>query len=174
MACEQQSHVHVVIEIVVPAFLKAFRYDLPFPEVRGLRRQVRPAKAMRRRLRDFRTDDSRFVTFTKHNRVAADPLAFRMLGEVVHYGRKRSGKIEIVAVEKGEDVASCSFESFINRMDLAAILFAYPVGETIFVLLDDRDAFVSAAAVDHDVLERFVTLFQDGKDRLFEKSALVV
>src|SRR5688572_7161434 len=119
-------------------------------------------------------NDAGLVTFAEHDRIAADPRTLRMLREVVHHSRERAGQIEIVAVEKGEDVSGRAFESFIDRVDLSAILFADPVGEAIFVLANDRDAFVSAAAVDDDVLERFVALLQDGKDRLFEKPALVV
>src|SRR5688572_12051396 len=34
---EQEPHIHVVIEIVVPAFLKTFSDDVGFPEMRWLR-----------------------------------------------------------------------------------------------------------------------------------------
>src|ERR1041385_4004880 len=51
---QQQPHIHVVIEIVVPAFLKALANEFRSPEVTGLRRAISPRQTVRSRSRHHR------------------------------------------------------------------------------------------------------------------------
>ena len=96
-----------------------------------------------------------------------------ILIEVTHHGVERARQVNIVAVDESENVSSRFFESLVDRMHLPAIFFTHPVSKTVFVATNNRNAFVSAAAVDHDVLERLVSLLEHGQDRLFQETALV-
>ena len=58
-------------------------------------------------------------------------------------------------------------------MALAALRFAHPVCQLLFVLSDNLNAVIRAAAVDDDVLKIRVTLLQDGEDGLFKELPLV-
>ena len=100
------------------------------------------------------------MPLAKHDRVATDPLAFRVLIKVAHYGVENARKIKIVAIEKREDVARCSFQTLVDCMHLAAIFLAYPVSQSILVTTNDRDTFIGAAAIDHHVLEWLVSLIE--------------
>src|SRR5215218_9195278 len=118
-------------------------------------------------------NQSRLMAFTEHDRVATHPLALGVIGEVIHHRVEGSGQLYVVAVDERENVAGGSLKALVDRVYLAAILFTFPIGEFVFVAANDRNAFVGAAAVDDDVLERLITLIQDGEDRLFQEPALV-
>src|SRR6266581_3333081 len=113
------------------------------------------------------------MPFTKHDRVATNPLTVRMSFEMIGDGRQRAGQIEIVAVEKTKDVARGALETFVDGLHLPAIFLADPIAQMLFVLTNHVDAFVVAAAVDDDVLKRFVSLIEHRQDRFFEKSSLI-
>ena len=65
-------------------------------------------------------------------------------------------------------------EALVEGVGLAAVLFADPEGEVLFVALDDVDGAVGAATVDDDVLEFWVVLGEDGVDGLLQEGGLVV
>ena|SRR5438128_3139394 len=113
------------------------------------------------------------MPFTKHDGVATNPLTVSMSFEMIGDGRQRARQIEIVAVDKAKDIARGLLETFIDGMHLPAIFLADPVGEMLFVLTNDVDAFVVAAAVDDDVLKRLVPLIEHRQDRFFEKLSLI-
>src|SRR6266849_5186644 len=73
----------------------------------------------------------------EHHRVAANPFAFRVILKVLRHRRERAGQIEIVTVYETENVAGCLLDPFINCMHLAAILFAYPIGQVLFITTND-------------------------------------
>ncbi len=59
-------------------------------------------------------------------------------------------------------------------MQLAAILFAGPVGQMLFMTTNDLDALISAATVDNNVFEIRILLIEDRPNRLFEKLSLII
>ena len=84
-----------------------------------------------------------------------------------HHCVESAGQVNVVTVDKGDNVASRAFEALVDCVYLAAIFFAFPVGQFVFVAADDGNAFIGAATVDDDVLERLITLIQNRQDRLF-------
>src|ERR1044071_4266009 len=118
-------------------------------------------------------DHLRLVTFAEHDRVAANPFAFGIVGKVTHHGVECAGQINIVAVDERENVAGGFFEPFIDRVYLSTIFFTYPVSQLVLVAANDRNTLISAAAVDDDVFERLITLIQYRQNRLFQEMALV-
>src|ERR1700741_713829 len=118
-------------------------------------------------------DQSRVVTFAKHDRVAANPFGLGIVGKVTHHCVECAGQINIVAVDERENVARGFFETFVDRVYLPAIFFTYPVSQLVLVAANDRDTLISASSVDDDVLERLITLIQYRQDRLFQEMALV-
>src|SRR5260370_20061285 len=58
-------------------------------------------------------------------------------------------------------------------MDLAAIFFTHPVGQMLFVALDDFASFIRAATVDDDVFEIRILLIEYRQNRLFKKLSLI-
>ncbi len=102
------------------------------------------------------------MPLAEHDRVAANPLAFGILIEVTHRGVEHPGQVNIVAVDECEDIPGRFLETLVDRMNLPAIFFTHPVRKLVFIPANDRDAFVSAATVDHDVLERLVALLEHG------------
>src|ERR1043165_2265711 len=128
---------------------------------------------MRGRARHDSVNQARLMTLAKHDRVAANPLGLRMLGEVTHDGVESAWEVNVVAVDESDNVAGGTCESLVDRVHLSTIFFAFPVGELVFVAADDRNTLVSAGTVDDDVLERLVTLIQHREDRLFQEPSLV-
>src|SRR5215213_5236860 len=120
---QQQAHVHVMIEVVAPAFLKTWANELSSPEVAGLRRAIRPRQAVRSRARHYGVNQPRLVAVAEHDRVAANPLALGVLSEVAQHRIEGTGQVNVVAVDEGENVARGSFETLVDRVHLAAILF---------------------------------------------------
>src|SRR5580765_772830 len=59
-------------------------------------------------------------------------------------------------------------------MHLAAILFADPIGQMLFIATNDLDALISAATVDNNVFEIRILLIEDRPNRLFEKLFLII
>src|SRR5258706_11720426 len=106
------------------------------------------------------------MALTKHDRIAANPLTVRIILEILCYGGECSGQIDIVAVDKGEDVAGGQFESFVNRVDLPAIFLANPIRQPIFIAANDLDSFIRAAPVDDYVFEVGILLIEDLQHRL--------
>src|SRR5437667_11877793 len=110
----------------------------------------------------------------EHDRVAANPFAFRVILKVLRHRRERAGQIEIVAVYETENLAGCFLDPFIDCLHLAAILFADPVGQVLFITTNDLDALISAATVDDYVFEIRILLIEDRQNRLFEKLFLII
>jgi hypothetical protein len=49
-----------------------------------------------------------------------------------HHRIERGRKINVVAIDECDNVAGRSFESLIDRVDLPAIFFTFPVCESMF------------------------------------------
>ena len=94
--------------------------------------------------------------------------------ESAGYDVERSRKIEIVAVEPTDNLASRHTKALVDRIRLPVVGFRNPVCEVSFVALDDRDAFVGAASIDNDVLEISIVLEQHRAERAFNVCPLVV
>jgi len=114
-----------------------------------------------------------FVAKSEHYSVATNPLALWMLFEMIHYSVECTGKIDVVAVDKRKDVAGDFLEAFVDRMNLATILFAHPISQSIFVATNNRSTLVRATAVNDDVFKILKALIQDAENGLFQKSPLV-
>src|SRR4029079_8545768 len=116
-------------------------------------------------------DQSRVVTFAEHDRVAANPFAFGIVGKVTHHCVECAGQINIVAVDERENVARGFFETFVDRVYLSTIFFTYPISQLVLVAANDRNTLISAAAIDDDVFEWLITLIQYRQDGLFQEMA---
>jgi len=92
---------------------------------------------------------------------------------MIDRGIEGTGEIYVVAVDESKNVACRTLKSFVDCVHLASILFADPVSEVLFVALDYVDSFIRAAAIDDDVLQRFVSLVEYRQNRLFKKSSLI-
>src|SRR5688572_29786751 len=110
-----------MFEIVGPAFLKPFLNELAAPEVSGLRCAIGPRQAVRRGTWYHGVDDFSFVARAEHDGVAADPVTFRMLLEVVHHCVESARKINVVTINESANVAGRLSEPFVYGMDLAAV-----------------------------------------------------
>src|ERR1700694_3601758 len=106
------------------------------------------------------------MSFPEHQGVAANPLAPRMAVEVVSHSRERARQVHIITVHESHDLASCLCHALVDGLDLPAIFLAYPKRQLLFIAMNYFDAVVAAFAVDDDVLQRFVTLVENRKDRL--------
>src|SRR5205807_6752151 len=111
--------------------------------------------------------------WAKHDRIAAEPLAIRMLLEIINYSIERARQIKIVAIDISEYVARRSCQTFIDRVHLPAILITFPVSQTIFIALDYADTLVRAATVDDNVLERLTLLIKHRAHGLLEILPLI-
>src|SRR6202008_2893586 len=132
----------IVIEIVVPALLKSGADEFPFPKMPRLWSAISPRQTMCGRLRHHCMDHTRLVALAKHERVAADPVAAGIVCKVTHDGIECAGKVNIVAIDKSENVSGGPFETFVDRVHLAAILFTHPVRQLVFVAPNDGDTVV--------------------------------
>src|ERR1051325_11550377 len=173
MAGQQQANIKIVIEIEGPGFVKSARHQLTFPKMAGLRGGVSPGQTMRRRFRNYRFDRFVWPPVTKHDRVATHPFGICVILEMLCDGGERSRQIEIVAVDKPEDVARRSLDAFVDGVHLTAIFLAYPVSQSIFVSTNDVKCFIGAAAVDNDIFKVWIVLIENGQNRLFQEAALI-
>src|SRR5690242_9080730 len=114
----------------------------------GLRSTIGPRQTVRSREWHDGVNHCRLVTLAKHDRVATNPVAFRVVDEMTDRGVECTRQVDVVAVEKRDHVASHSFEAFIDCVYLATIFFTHPVSKLVFVALDDRNTVVRAAAID--------------------------
>ena len=128
---------------------------------------------MRRGLRHFSRNEHVLPAFAKHQRVATQPIAFRVLAEITHHRCKGTRQIEIITIEISYDVTRGLGQSLVECMRLTAILFAHPKSEPAFVFANHFDAAVSAATIDDDEFQRIVFLLQDRKYCLFQVLGLI-
>src|ERR1044071_83997 len=133
-----------------------------------LRSAIGPRQTVCGRLWHLRMDHLRFVAFAEHERVAANPLALWIVIKEIDHCVECARQIYVVAVDERENVARSAFETFIDRVHLATIFFTHPVSELVFVTANDGNTLVGAAAIDDDVLERFMPLVQYRQSRLFQ------
>src|SRR5258707_6240850 len=96
-----------------------------------------------------------------------------MIAKVLRRRRERSRQIQIVAIQKTENITRRLRNPFVDCMDLATIFFAHPVGQMLFIALDDFDSFIRAATVDDDVFEIRILLIEYRQNRLFNKLSLI-
>src|SRR6185369_3598503 len=170
---EEQTYIKVMIKVVVPTLVKTRSHNFRLPKMTGLRSFVGPTQTVRGRLRDNRMNDARLVADAEHHCIAANPFGLWMTVEVIDGGIEGAGEINIVAVEETKDVACRTLKTFVDGVHLASILFADPVSKVLLVAFDYIDTFIRAAAVDDDVLQRFVSLIQYRLNRLFKKTSLI-
>src|SRR6185369_11663601 len=100
------------------------------------------------------------VPLSEHQSVSTNPLGLGMLFEVTHRSIESTGKIDVVAVNEGKDVARHLFQALIDRMNLAPILFAHPIGQVFLVPTNNRSALVRTPTVNDDVFKILVALIQ--------------
>ena len=113
------------------------------------------------------------ASFAKHYRIATDPFAPGMILKVLHDRCERSRQVNVVAIYKTENFARGSFNTFVDGVNLAPILFAHPERESIFVAPDDIYSFIRTATVNNYVLEIRIILIEHRQDSLFEESSLI-
>src|ERR1051325_5467405 len=128
---------------------------------------------MRRRFRNYRFDRFVWPPVTKHDRVATHPFGICVILEMLCDRGERSRQIEIVAVNKREDLAGGSLDAFVDGVHLTAIFFAHPESQSIFVSTNDRNRFIRTTAVDDDVFEVWIILIQDGSNSFLQVNALI-
>ncbi len=173
VARKQQANVQLVIEAVAPAVVKSFAQQVSLPKHPGLRRVVSPGKRMRRGFGHNGGDDHVILLFTKHQRVATQPIAFWMFAEIIYYGRESPGQIKIVAIEVGHYLTGGALQALVQSMCLSAIFFAHPESKLVFVFANYLQTAVRAAAIDDDKFQRLVVLLEHGKDSLLQKRSLI-
>src|SRR5207247_11229505 len=122
---------------------------------------------------DRSADDAAFGV---DNLVAShEPLCRRILAKSVRDGGEGAGRIEVVGVEPGDDVAARHFHSFVDRVGLAAIRPADPADARVArERSEELDRAVGASAVDDDPFEVEVAgLRKDAPAGLFEVAPAV-
>src|SRR5258708_2766458 len=96
-----------------------------------------------------------------------------MTFKVIGHHRERARQIEVIAVNKAEDVAGRLRDTLVNCMDLTPIFLADPERESIFIATNDLEGFIGATTVDNDVLEIGIILIENRQNRLFQEAALI-
>src|SRR5215813_12278707 len=86
---------------------------------------------------------------------------------------KSAIQVIVVAVYVPDDVASCELQTFIDRVRLATILFADPIGQMGFVLPNEINSPIRASTVDNDVFQIRISLAEHRGDRLLDKPRLI-
>ena len=86
---------------------------------------------------------------------------------------ERAGRQHVVAVEPSEDFAGRDRHPFVDRVTLAAILFADDVVELIAVTFEHGTGLIGGAAVDHDIFQIRVALPEHRKNGFFDEPALI-
>jgi hypothetical protein len=79
----------------------------------------------------------------------------------------------VVAAQPIHDVAGTHSKAFVNRVRLAGVFFAHPVGEMLLVFPNDFDTAIRAPAIDNYVLKIWVFLFDNRANRCFQRCRLV-
>jgi len=105
--------------------------------------------------------------------VAEHHVRGRIRCECIDHGRNRPGKVEVVAVEVGDDLAAGSGEPLVDRVVHPAIGLRQPAEpRRSGVAPEDLERAVGGAAVNHDVLDIWVRLLLHRQDRLFDEASL--
>ena len=113
------------------------------------------------------------VCLPEKQRIPAEPVAGWPVEEVLGHGLERAGKEEVVAVQETEDLPCRASQPRIDRVHLASVFRALPVGQASRMLCYDVAAAVGTAPIDDNVLQGGVTLAQDRQNRLLEVATLV-
>jgi len=94
----------------------------------GLARQVpiEVEKMINRKWYESRSP-SNPILFIDNVNVADKPMGIRTVAECLRYGVEEPGQIQVVRVLPSNYVARGSFESFVDRIRLSLVRFAYPV-----------------------------------------------
>jgi hypothetical protein len=87
---------------------------------------------------------------------------------------ERSGKIEIIRIQPRENLSGRALESRIDRGGLSAIGLAAPKSEMLLVFFYDLHRIVRGTAVHHEIFEIWISLTQDGFNRIGQECALVI
>src|SRR4051812_30359321 len=86
---------------------------------------------------------------------------------------KRAGCEAVVAVEPGQDLATRPCYALVDGVALSPVGLALPMGQKISVAGKNALRLVRRATVDDNVLEVWITLVGDRKDRVLDESAVV-
>jgi hypothetical protein len=86
---------------------------------------------------------------------------------------ERSGRVGVVGVEPGQQLAGAAPPTLVDRARLPAVGRALPVIEPRTVAAQHLRGAVGAAPVHHQVFEVGVALRQDGADRLLDERPLI-
>lgn len=118
-------------------------------------------------------DQHVLLLFTKHQRIATQPFALRMVAEIIYYGGESPWQIKIVAIEVGHYLTGGALQTLVQGMCLSAIFFTHPESNLVFVFANYLKTAVRASAIDDDKFQRLVVLLEHGKDSLLQKRSLM-
>lgn len=80
---------------------------------------------------------------------------------------------KVIAIDPNDKVARSPLKTLIDRVRLASIRFAGPVGQVSAILLNDFNASIRTSTIDDDVFKIRIILGQDGMNCSVEVSRLV-
>src|SRR6266480_2212536 len=87
---------------------------------------------------------------------------------------QRASTEDVVGVQPSEQIAGGTREPFSECIRLASVFFTNPIIKLDAVAIYDIKRTILRSAIDHHVLQAWISLAQHATDRLFQKFALVV
>ena len=84
------------------------------------------------------------------------------------------GKVNVIGVEPGHNIAASAFEALVDGIGLTAIGFRDPPGKAVGIFFDDFHAAIIRSAIHNDIFDIGIILRQHRADGVFQELGLVI